>query len=253
MNGNWTKNFIPITEIMKRNRAFTLVEMLVVIGVIGILAALIFPALSAAKNRAMRTTCLNNLKQINLGVHMYADDHGDVLTLVGTNTSPDVWTDYKNWMKSYVGLNGASSPQDTLFTCPADTYYYFEYALIPQGRHSQPQYNYSSYAFNAGNTRAVTGQFPGIAGRKLTSIKNPARTVLVTEFSSLDPYSWHANQKESSGQAGASGSRNMMSFVDGHVEYIKMYWDANTATTLTHSQAWHYDPPSGYDYQWSGD
>ena len=232
-------------------RAFTLVEMLVVIAIIGILAAMLFPVLTSAKNCARRTTCLDNLKQINLGVHLYADDHGDVLTLVSTNTSPDVWTDYKNWMKSYVGLHGVSSPQDALFACPADTYYYLDYALIPQGRHVQPQYNYSSYVFNAGNTRASAGEFPGIAGRKLTSIKNPVRTVLVAEFSSLDPFSWHANQKEASGQAGASGSRNMASFVDGHVNYIRIYWDVNTSPN--HIQAWHYDPPAGFDYQWSGD
>ena len=212
------------------------------------------PVLNSAQNRAARTTCLNNLKQINQGVRLYADEHGDVLTLVSTNHSPNVWTDYQSWMKGYVGLNGPSSPNDALFACPADTYYYFDYTLIPQGRHLQPQYNYSSYAFNAGNIRAdypYTNQFPGIAGQNLTSIKHPARTVLVTEFSSLDPYSWHNHQHEPSGRLGASGSRNVVSFVDGHANYITMYWDTNVA--IGHVQAWHYNPPVSYDYQWSGD
>ena len=84
-------------------RAFTLLELLVVIAIIAILAALLLPSLSAAKAKARQSMCLNNLKQINLGVHMYADDHDNVLALVSTNTSLEVWTDYKSWMKSYVG------------------------------------------------------------------------------------------------------------------------------------------------------
>jgi prepilin-type processing-associated H-X9-DG protein len=108
-------------------------------------------------------------------------------------------------------------------------------------------------AFNAGNIRAHANQFPGIAGRKLISIKNPARTVLVIEWSALDPFSWHEHQREPPTQSGVSGSRNMVSFVDGHVNYIKIYWDSKVTNTPVHIQAWQYDPPAGYDYQWSGD
>ena len=55
----------------------TLVELLVVIGIIGILAALLLPVLSSAKAKAQRPACMNNLRQINLGVRMYADDSSD--------------------------------------------------------------------------------------------------------------------------------------------------------------------------------
>ena len=58
---------------------FTLVELLVVIAIIGILAALLLPALGRAQHSAQRSVCLNNVRQLNLAVHMYADDHGNEL------------------------------------------------------------------------------------------------------------------------------------------------------------------------------
>jgi prepilin-type N-terminal cleavage/methylation domain-containing protein/prepilin-type processing-associated H-X9-DG protein len=252
------KIFKAQLQSMQLNRGFTLIELLVVIAIIAILAALLFPVLSSAKARAKRTACLNNLKQINLGVHMYAGDNGDTSPNSGTAT----YVTYKEVVKSYVGLHGPSSSQDKVFACPADTYYYDESSLayVPHGRHEQWTLDFSSYAFNGANLLtnypnfAYNGVLPGIGGQKLSAIKNSAKTVLVVEASALQPYSWHQPKPPAPGDMPIfNDARNMVSFVDGHVSYIKIYWNS----TISYpnggiSVAAYYDPPAGYDYQWSG-
>lgn len=246
-------------RLAKSKSGFTLIELLVVIAVIGILAALLLSVTNRAKEQSRIAVCQNNLHQIDMGLRMYVDDSID--RLPGGQTNQVVFGVYKQFMKSYLGLHGESSARDKIFACPADQWCYTNYDGPPirQGAHELPLWDFSSYGFNGANyhpmlTNDFATNFHGIAGRKLSEIKDPARTVMVAELAAFAPFSWHHPSRESDyiNESHFNNARGMVGFVDGHVKYIKMYCDTKNAT-FAHNEAFHYEPPANYEYKWTGD
>lgn len=231
--------------------AFTVVELLIVIAIIAILAALLFPVLGKAKSYAQRTACLNNLEQINHAIQLYAGDNHDLLPMIanptdnafggGSGTNLFLFF-YKPLVMHYLGLRGAPSPRDKIFACPRDTFFYLgppTAACYQASMHDQLDSYYSSYGYNGSSS-------PGLSGRKLAAITDPAKTILVAELPAFFPYTWHDSARPAPGEFGFNNARDVASFTDGHASYIRMYFNTNLYE-FTGS----YDPPASYDYKWS--
>ena len=114
------------------SRGFTLIELLVVIAIIAVLAAILLPALSSARQKALVANCLSNLKQSGFAFQMYTDDFNDRFPWTNAVTSPGsaAWAhmsfvDFPVMMNPYIGTNNRA-----FFRCPADLGRGFNYEWV---------------------------------------------------------------------------------------------------------------------------
>jgi len=208
-----------------QRRGFTLIELLVVIAIIAILAALTLPVLNRATSVAQRTQCTSNVRQINVALHMYADDHNDQITYY-TNTE---YYFYKDCILPYV----TSATNHAVFDCPAD--------MIPGGLCQNGDFDYTSYGFNC---FLRTNNDYGMANRLFSTVRDTVKTDLNGEIIGGWGESWHASPIE----VQRNNALGVGGFVDGHVDYVKVYWDGVSGVN---DFPFFYEPPTGYNYKWT--
>jgi prepilin-type N-terminal cleavage/methylation domain-containing protein/prepilin-type processing-associated H-X9-DG protein len=224
----------------RRDGAFTLLELLVVIAIIAVLASLLLPVLAAAKRRAAQATCINSLKQLGLGMHMYVDDNSGTFPGMASQHSGFQAADWIWWRTNDTAHPVEKSPivialanaSTALFRCPLDT---DDSARIAQADGVNGPYLYS---YSLTSYEVVNDSDPGMSSVftsdqslpfKMSSVRNPAGKIMLAEEVASD------NSRDN--PTGASvindgrwmpadpdpltarhGGRGDVTFADGHVE-----------------------------------
>ena len=224
-----------------RRAGFTLTDLLVAVAVLSVIGVVALAMLSLAGSGSELARCLANLQQVNQAVLKFAEANGSSLPTVEGSPAPGGWWYYKELVKGYAGLTGASSANDTLFACPVDRGY-GDGSVEAKPFSRSARHDFTSYVFNGVDLPGI----PNVAGRKLDSIAKPGRTLLVMEWPAHAPLSWHRSRTGQANTPFYSDAESVVAFVDGHAALVKIYYDGlNPAFTR--------DPAPGYAYQYSGD
>ncbi|HUJ73191.1 MAG TPA: DUF1559 domain-containing protein [Verrucomicrobiae bacterium] len=235
-----------------RIRAFTLIELLVVIAIIGILAAMLLPALSKAQVKARAAQCISNLRQWGLGFTMYSDDWNDYIPAEGdaTTAGDNNPGAYANAIPPYV---------------KQPTYQYLKYTLLPtatfagkvlpsviwvcpeKARHhptSNSGLNVYDYAMNdlldGGNTGVLSGnQTPRV---RRSSLSYPSQTVLLFDIYGHQPHGDPTQYSPNylSPYQSLHGEGCNFLFCDGHVAWYgnQSFFVAGNWTTNSPDLRW---------------
>ena len=217
----------------KMGKCFTLIELLITVAIIAILAGMLLPALSRARDKAMSMQCMNNVKQLTMGNLSYANDFGDA-TVPSGMIGGTRWFERREFTETYCGIKLPHSGYPRYWhrkhACPVSPAASMKFGVHPAFEGGK------SYALNHGtdvDLDQYNENFRFFV--KLTKVKAPSTKLMFTEIVSGGLYSqyssyffskWSAleNRQNSTEDVGYIAyrhgelNRSSVSFLDGHVE-----------------------------------